>query len=309
MNSIKFTTLFYFLCLSIGLTAQWAPIIADHNPHIITDVTATGDIPAIQHHNIPFIRLQLNQGIPAGINDGAGLNFRKKGTDDEYTNEALLWYNYSLNRLYFAKDYSNPLTTTAMSIDTDLGSVTSTNSGFANLGQLSSGHMSIDDCTLQAKSGPIAEQTIRINPYGGGVVINGHGDKTAADDELKLYGDLCLTGMVKNPSDLRLKHNIQNLNNAIDQIKALRPVAYFYSSEEHPEMNLPDEKRMGFIAQEVESIFPELVFEDSSDHQWKSMNYMEMIPVTVKAIQEQQDVITSLKSEISKLQLAIKALQ
>ncbi len=308
MNSLKLLTVFLFLSISIGVNAQWATSFAD-NPHIITNTSSTGNIPTIQHRDIPFMRFELDQSTSAGSNDGAGLNFRKKGTDNIYRNEALLWYNYRLSRLYFAKDYNNPLSTTAMSIDTDLGNVTPTNSGFANLGNLGGDHMSIDECTLQAKAGPINEETLRINPYGGGVIINGQGNKSAADDELKLYGDLCLTGMIKYPSDVRLKHNIQNLSNALDQIKALRPVAYLYSSEEHPEMNLPDEKRMGFIAQEVESVFPELVFEDTTENQWKSMNYMEMIPVTVKAIQEQQEVISSLKSEISKLQLAIKALQ
>lgn len=291
--------------------AQWSPVLVDINPHVITTTGETGnDIPTIRHHDIPFLRFELNQ-VSAGPTDGAGLNFRQKrvvGPEGNYTSDALLWYNYALDRLYFATNYLNPEGSSVYSFDTARQDVTETARGFANFGNLNTSHLSFDECTVQARRGTFSENTLRINPWGGGVVINGGLDKTAADDEVMLYGDLCLTGMIKNPSDSRLKRNVAQIDNALEKIGALSPVSYEYDTDKFPDMHLPTETRRGFIAQEVEELFPEMVFEDGSENEFKSMNYQEIIPVTVKAIQEQQSLINNQAAELKELKSLVQEL-
>jgi hypothetical protein len=61
------------------------------------------------------------------------------------------------------------------------------------------------------------------------------------------------------PSDERLKENIQPLQNALDKVMKLDVNTYSYKTSEFPEMNLPTGMQTGFTAQNIESVFPELV--------------------------------------------------
>jgi hypothetical protein len=75
-------------------------------------------------------------------------------------------------------------------------------------------------------------------------------------------------------SDSRLKKNIEDIPLGLAQINQLRPVAY--------DMRRDDSHQFGFIAQEVQSIFPDLVM----DGAYLSLNYIGIIPVLTKAVQE-----------------------
>jgi hypothetical protein len=59
-------------------------------------------------------------------------------------------------------------------------------------------------------------------------------------------------------------------------------------------------KRIGFIAQEVEAILPELVFTNEVDG-FKGVQYSEMTAVLVEAIKEQQVIINELKQKVDAL--------
>jgi len=50
------------------------------------------------------------------------------------------------------------------------------------------------------------------------------------------------------------------------------------------------------MAQELETVYPELVHEDS--YGFKSINYVEIIPILVQAINEQQKIITAMQKKI-----------
>ena len=61
---------------------------------------------------------------------------------------------------------------------------------------------------------------------------------------------------------------------------------------------------MRFIAQEMQKIFPEIVVEDKNGV--LGIRYTELIPVLVKAFQEQQQVIDDLKARVEALEAAKK---
>lgn len=78
-------------------------------------------------------------------------------------------------------------------------------------------------------------------------------------------------------SDERLKKDIEELPYGLEHIEALRPVAYKFKKGE-------DVVKLGFIAQEVKEILPEVV--DGSEETNYGVHYDDVIPVLVKAVQE-----------------------
>lgn len=125
-------------------------------------------------------------------------------------------------------------------------------------------------------------------------------------------GNLVYTGMLTNGSDQKLKENIAPLGSVLDKLMQVEVKTYNYKSE-YEKMKLAKGKQIGYIAQNLEKVFPTLVvetFDKSADEAnpvtYKSVNYIGMIPVLTKALQEQQeqitakdDVIKELKEEIA----------
>jgi hypothetical protein len=111
-------------------------------------------------------------------------------------------------------------------------------------------------------------------------------------------------------SDQRFKKDVQDINtNTIAQIMQLKPVSYLLKTDEYKNFNFPGFRQYGFIAQELEKVFPTLVenaahpAEDKNapELQFKAVNYIGLIPVTVKAIQEQQQIIDKQQKTIDEL--------
>jgi hypothetical protein len=91
-------------------------------------------------------------------------------------------------------------------------------------------------------------------------------------------------------SDFNLKDDIFDLKYGLNDILKLYPVEYTYKSN--------GSKQLGFIAQDIGMILPEVVsFEESM-----SVNYQAIIPILTKAIQEQQALIKALEQRIINLE-------
>lgn len=97
-------------------------------------------------------------------------------------------------------------------------------------------------------------------------------------------------------SDLVFKKDIVEVSSALNRILALRPVTWHWKSDTD-EQNL----QHGFIAQEVEKIFPELVEVREQDNApYKFLLTKGLLPYLVKAIEEQQAQIDALRQELEK---------
>jgi hypothetical protein len=87
-------------------------------------------------------------------------------------------------------------------------------------------------------------------------------------------------------SDIRLKENVRDLDAGLDTILALKPRRFDW--KEGKGKDVRDD--MGFIAQEVETVLPELVggwkAGEGEPDDLKSVKAGDLIPVLVKAIQE-----------------------
>lgn len=125
-------------------------------------------------------------------------------------------------------------------------------------------------------------------------------------------GNVYTTGQYL-PSDENLKDEINDLDGSLDQVMELKPKIYRYRTKENPNMNLPEGYHMGLLAQELAQVMPDLVTEvpipdntidkDSNGvrkpQTFLAANYIELIPVLIKAIQEQQQQMENLEAEVA----------
>lgn len=109
-------------------------------------------------------------------------------------------------------------------------------------------------------------------------------------------------------SDRSLKKNVRPIDGALDKITALEGVAYELGTNPMGQRKRPltDKEeydvrnQLGFIAQDLEKVLPNLVREDESSG-LKSVGYMGLIPVLVEAIKEQQRQIDAQQAQIEDL--------
>lgn len=111
------------------------------------------------------------------------------------------------------------------------------------------------------------------------------------------------TGAFVTTSDLRLKQNIEPMENTLDRVLQLRPVSYHYLSQ-----STEEPKVQGFIAQEVEPLFPEAVHTDKGGD-LRGISYADFSVIAIKAIQEQQEIIEAQQAVIEDLVKRIEALE
>jgi hypothetical protein len=100
----------------------------------------------------------------------------------------------------------------------------------------------------------------------------------------------------KTHSDKRWKKNITPLENSLEKVSKLQGVNYQWDTEKYPEMEFNEEKQVGFIAQDVESVIPELVSTNSNGY--KSVAYDKMTAVLVEAVKELKAQNDALKAII-----------
>ncbi|MFA6233052.1 MAG: tail fiber domain-containing protein [Bacteroidota bacterium] len=101
--------------------------------------------------------------------------------------------------------------------------------------------------------------------------------------------NLTSTGILTTAtSDARLKTDIRPLGASLEKILRLQGVRYNWKSD-------PDgADRIGFIAQEVEEVIPEVVYTNPVDG-YKGLNYAELTAVLTEAMKEQQVLIDALR--------------
>jgi trimeric autotransporter adhesin len=121
---------------------------------------------------------------------------------------------------------------------------------------------------------------------------------TSPSYKLHVVGDIYTTGTYQG-SDLRLKKNVQNLGYGLDTVMRLRPVSYEW--KDRP----TGSATFGLIAQEVATIMPELVGTSQDEAGMLSLNYVGLVPVLVRAVQELQAQNTDMKAQIAELRVLV----
>jgi hypothetical protein len=101
--------------------------------------------------------------------------------------------------------------------------------------------------------------------------------------------DLYVNGSIYNPSDINLKENINVISeDKKDNLINLEPVEFEFKKD--------NKKHYGFIAQDIEKIYPELV--NNNEVGYKTVNYIELIPLLLSKIKDMQKEIDKLKEHL-----------
>ncbi|MCB9789281.1 MAG: tail fiber domain-containing protein, partial [Deltaproteobacteria bacterium] len=115
-------------------------------------------------------------------------------------------------------------------------------------------------------------------------------------------------------SDSRVKRNIKASDRGLDAVMRLLPVRYDIDRDRHPlasterEMYPHDQENfLGFLAQDLAEVLPEMVIHDEKRDLWMVRNWEQLSAVLVKAVQEQQTTIVSLRRQVAALQERLDA--
>jgi len=134
------------------------------------------------------------------------------------------------------------------------------------------------------------------------VIIGGNGI-SGGSDNMVYVPDLVIDGLtsvtdlqtdstgqvIDGASDITLKTNIKPLSNSLNKILQLNPISF----EWVPEMNLREGMVFGLIAQEVNEVIPEIVRERAKGNGTLTLEYKELIPWLIGAIQELSSGVTT----------------
>ena len=116
--------------------------------------------------------------------------------------------------------------------------------------------------------------------------------------KLHVLGNAYTTGLWES-SDQRFKKNITNIKNAISLIMKLKGVTFEWRTDDYPEMDFDHGRQLGLIAQEVETIMPELVHTDANGY--KSVSYDKLTALLIEGMKEQQTRLEVLEKKVDRL--------
>ncbi|MGK0391678.1 MAG: hypothetical protein ACI94Y_004445, partial [Maribacter sp.] len=127
-------------------------------------------------------------------------------------------------------------------------------------------------------------------------------------------GNVTVTGTFYEPSDAKLKKNVEEYEDALEIINELDVKTYEYKTDKFTQMNLDNDKKIGMIAQEMEKVLPHLV--DNQLHpqktkkdedgkevivseavEYKAVNYIGLIPILTQGVKELSTENEKIKAE------------
>lgn len=363
MLSVKRLQLPLFILLSLNSLAQWRPGrvgIGTMNPqnklHIIDTLDQLSGTSVLIETESGNQSDSVYRGIYSKIKGSSGSNRAIVGYaygENSQTNSGVLGFaRYGLNNigLYGVADIENPngfnygvfgIGGPSVSSIGVVGSSSSPNSlaggiNYGIAGQARQSNFSNIAVAGYARGGNTPDTATGYN-YGvvGSATSSSFGTNTGIYGDASgasinyagfFNGDVTITGTLNNPSDSRLKTNVLPLQDASSIINKLRPVEFEYLRNINGfNLNLPQKHQFGFIAQEVQSILPDLVSvqkinlsttrssfsenaqeseknNSSQPQEFLSVNYISIIPILVQSIKEQQKRIEKLENMIIELQ-------
>lgn len=151
-----------------------------------------------------------------------------------------------------------------------------------------------------------------FSSLGGNLAIGVYGEANSSDPGAVTYAGYFAGNIISPgpsvPSDIQFKTNINALQDANAILNSLNPVTYNYlQSGNASYMHFPTNNQLGLIAQEVETVLPEIVSQVTHPEQhdtlgnitipsfnYKTVKYEALIPVLIKGHQEQNAKIDSL---------------
>lgn len=123
---------------------------------------------------------------------------------------------------------------------------------------------------------------------------------TEIPSDLKRRGDDFYSSRSSSPaSDKRLKTDVQPLAGSLEKVLALQGVRFSWRKDEFPHLGLDSLPKVGFLAQDIEKVLPDIVEKDKDG--LMRIHYAQLNAVIVEAIKEQKKEIDSLKRQVDEL--------
>ena len=108
--------------------------------------------------------------------------------------------------------------------------------------------------------------------------------------ELRVVGDIITA---YSASDINLKENLQIINNALDKVSQVNGYTFNY-------IDRPEERVSGIVAQEIEKVLPEVVFDHERNNEtYKAVRYDNVIPLLLEAIKELKGKVDDLENRLN----------
>ncbi|MES2772572.1 MAG: tail fiber domain-containing protein [Bacteroidota bacterium] len=192
--------------------------------------------------------------------------------------------------------------------------------------------MNNTNATFQLQSGGVEKGFVQLsgnnlrlgtnssNATGNFIVRVANGDRLVVDEngnvgigtsspsqKLHVAGNICYTGSIAACSDIRYKKDILPVSHALSSILSMQGIYYNWNRQKFPGKGFGDERQLGFSAQQVESLFPEIVQTDEQGY--KAVDYSRLTPILVEAIKEQQKQIMVLNKNGDEMQMQISKQQ
>jgi hypothetical protein len=136
----------------------------------------------------------------------------------------------------------------------------------------------------------------RVNPAGVGYAVYGENNNHSGYAGY-FHGDVTVTGIFSNPSDERLKKNVKPIDGALGQLLKLRGVTFEWKD---PDSYGGAGTQQGFIAQEVEKVFPHWV--TTGPDGFKTLSTRGLEPMLLESVRQ-------LKLDNDSLRDRVKALE
>ena len=115
-------------------------------------------------------------------------------------------------------------------------------------------------------------------------------DFNDANNTLVYNCNIIATGNVTAYSDIRLKENIETIDNPLEKIQKMRGVYYTLKEDSS------SKRKIGVIAQEMEEVLPEVVYTGTSEDKWKSVAYGNIVAVLIEGMKAQESTLRYIES-------------
>lgn len=136
------------------------------------------------------------------------------------------------------------------------------------------------DITLSKSSGVVLTVGASAE-VGGNLEVGG---------ELRVVGDVITN---YSSSDIALKENLQVIDNALDKVSQVSGYTFNY-------IDRPEERVSGIVAQEIEKVLPEVVFDhERNNGTYKAVRYDNVIPLLLEAIKELKGKVDDLENRLA----------
>ncbi|SHN16177.1 tail fiber domain-containing protein, partial [Flavobacterium xinjiangense] len=131
---------------------------------------------------------------------------------------------------------------------------------------------------------------------------SGKGLSFATRGDASFGQDVTVNGNFYTPSDSRLKTHIETLDNVLQKIEQIRGIRFEYKDQHKYATGL----KVGVIAQELQSVYPEMVTQGKDG--FLKVDYTQLTGILIQAVKEQQKEIDALRAQMNHQQQQIDSI-